>query len=135
VIGVKVYFLGDLINSAVVGGHGGATGISGTQVIAEEDRVVFCCSDSIFCLSVPDMRLLWQTKADDITCFQIFAYEDSYIVHGEMVISRLNHDGEILWQQGGGDIFTGSFILRKDYIMALDWNNTEYRFSYSGDIL
>lgn len=135
VVGIKVYLLDNLIGTAVVGAFGGATGIYETQVIVEEDRVVFCCSDSVFCLSVPDLKLLWETKAAGITCFEIYTYEGSYIMHGEMEISRLNHNGEIMWQQGGKDIFTGSFCLHKDYILAKDWNHTEYKISYDGVFL
>ncbi|MNR58665.1 hypothetical protein D3C85_1797170 [compost metagenome] len=74
------------------------------------------------------------------TCFEIHKYQDSYIVRGELEISRLNHDGKKLWQQGGADIFittTGEqiFELRPDYIVVNDFGNRLYQFDYDGNIL
>ena len=43
---------------------------------------------------------MWRTQADQATCFEIYKYEDSYIIHGEFEISRLDKDGKIIWQQG-----------------------------------
>jgi len=52
--------------------------------------------------------LQWKTKADVATCFEIFKYRSDYIVHGEMAISRLSADGDIIWQQSGADIFVST---------------------------
>ena len=94
-------------------------------------------SDTIFCLSIPDLNLLWHTKADTGTCFEIYKYQDSYIVHGELEISRLDRDGKILWQKIGSDIFTtldgeDNFVLTDNYILATDWENNKYKFDYNG---
>jgi hypothetical protein len=59
-------------------------------MIIEDKRLLICCSDSIFCLSIPDLTLLWRTRADEATCFEILKYQDSYIVHGELEILRLD---------------------------------------------
>jgi len=106
-------------------------------VILEDKRFLICCSDSIFCLSIPDLTLLWRTRADEATCFEIFKYQDSYIVHGELEISRLDQDGKITWKQGGADIFVTSdgrsgFEMTDDYIIAKDFQNRTYKFDYSG---
>jgi hypothetical protein len=57
-----------------------------------------------------------------------------------MEISRLNKDGEIIWQQGGADIFvtqdgTENFILNEESIVVKDWNNDIYRFDYDGRLI
>ena len=79
------------------------------------------------------MTLLWRTKADTATCFEIYKYQDRSIIHGELEISRLNIRGKILWQQISADIFTtldgeNNFLLTDNYILATDWENNKYKF-------
>jgi len=140
IIGIKLSYDEKYLTSAVIGATGGGTGIGGNSIIIENNRLLVCCSNSIFCLSIPDLALLWRRQADDATCFEIFKYQDSYIVHGELNISRLNKNGDVLWQQIGADIFTtlennGGFDLTKNYILATDWENRKYKFDYNGNII
>jgi hypothetical protein len=140
VIGIKLYYDEKQLTSAVIGATGGATGIGGNSTIIEYDRFLICCSDSIFCISIPDLALLWRRQADEVTCFEIFKYQDTYIVHGELNISRLNKNGEVLWQQSGADIFTtldgkDDFIVTENYILATDWENIKYKFDYDGNVV
>lgn len=128
------------IKSAVIGSHGGATGIHDNSVIIEKDRVLICCSDSIFCLSTPELDLLWKTRADQATCFEIFKHKECYIIHGELEISRLDYNGKILWRRSGADIFTtldgkDDFTIKDDYIFVRDFENNEYKFGFNGEIL
>ncbi|WP_205410085.1 hypothetical protein [Flavihumibacter solisilvae] len=139
-IGVKVFKGNNLIQSAIIGSIGGGTGIHSTSVIYENERLLICCSDSIFCLSIPDLILLWQTRADQATCFEIYKYQDNYIVHGELEISRLDVDGKILWQRSGADIFTTisgeqAFKLTDNLIIAKDFEDRVYKFDYDGNEL
>ncbi|WP_426326217.1 SMI1/KNR4 family protein [Pedobacter sp. R-06] len=140
IYGIKVFKNGTLIKSAAIGAIGGGTSIHETSTIIEDDRLLICCSDTIFCLSIPDLALLWRTQADGATCFEIYKYQDTYIIHGELEISRLDRDGKILWQQGGADIFVTtadeqSFELTKHFIMAKDFENRVYKFDYDGNNL
>jgi hypothetical protein len=135
--GIKVFKDDKLVKSAIIGSIGGGTGIHKNSVIYEDTRVLICCSDSIFCLSIPDLSLLWRTQADQACCFEIFKYQNDYIVHGELEISRLDKHGKILWQQSGADIFTTAsgehdFELTKDFIIATDFENKLYKFGYDG---
>jgi len=135
--GIKVFKDTELLKSSIIGSIGGGTGIHKTSIIYEDSRILICCSDSIFCLSVPDLQLIWRTEADQASCFEIYKYQDSYIVHGELEISRLDKDGKILWQQSGADIFTTisgrqDFELTEDFIMAKDFENRIYKFDYNG---
>ena len=139
IIGLKIYDdTKSLFKSAIIGSQGGGTTIHKTSYIVKENRIVICCSDTVFCLSIPDLDLYWKTKCDTATCFQIFKYKDDYIVHGELEISRLGSDGKILWQQGGEDIFVtlnsgkGDFVITPDYILATDWGNRKYKFDFDG---
>ena len=137
VFGIKIFQDYQFLKSAVIRSAGGKTKIQETSVIIETDRFLICCSDTIFCLSIPDLNLLWHTKADTGTCFEIYKYQDSYIVHGELEISRLDRDGKILWQKIGSDVFTtldgeDNFVLTDNYILATDWENNKYKFDYNG---
>jgi hypothetical protein len=89
-------------------------------------------------LSIPELDLLWQTQADQITCFGLYAYNDTYIVHGELGISRLDKDGKILWQKTGADIFTtlegeNIFEIADSYILVKDWEHRLYKFDFDGN--
>jgi len=135
--GIKIFEGDTLLKSAVIGSVGGGTAIHDTSTIIENDRFLVCCADTVFCLSVPDLTLLWQTIADQSTCFEIYKYHDSYIIHGELEISRLDKDGNILWQQSGADIFTtldgkDDFAITDKYILATDWENRKYKFDFDG---
>jgi hypothetical protein len=140
IYGIKIFQNDTLIKSAGIGSIGGGTAIHDTSTIIENARLLVCCSDTIFCLSIPDLTLLWRTQADQATCFEIYKYQDSYIVHGELEISRLDKDGKILWQQGGQDIWTtvegiDDFAVYDDYILATDWQYNRYKFDFHGKLI
>lgn len=139
-IGLKVFEDDVLVNSAIIGSDGGATGIHEHSQIIEKDRIVVCCSDTVFCLSIPELKLIWRTQVDQATCFGVFKYNDTYIVHGELEISRIGRNGEVLWQQSGADIFvtqssTNGFEITKEYIKATDWENRVYKFDFDGNVI
>jgi len=86
------------------------------------------------------LSLLWRTKADRATCFEIYKYQDSYIIHGELEIARLDKNGKILWQQSGSIIFTtldgkDNFIITDNYILATDWENRKYKIDFNGQLI
>ena len=76
-IGIKTYQNQIQLRSAIIGADGGGTGLHPHSIIIEKDRIVVCCADSVFCLSVPDLSLQWCTRADSATCFEIYSYHDS----------------------------------------------------------
>ena len=129
--GVFVLRDGVIVSSASICSSGGHTGIHPTCSIFEDNRILICCADSIFCLTVPELDLSWVTKADDATCWEIFNCKDGYIVHGELEISRIDKRGIIVWQFSGSDIFTtltgkDSFIINGNVIEAVDWNGIKF---------
>jgi len=140
-VAVKIYGDEELIKSSVFGASGGYTGVQKSSMIVDVHKITGCCCDTIFCLSVPELNLLWKTKADITTCFQIFKYQQDYIVHGEVEISRINEWGAIVWQKSGADIFVrlkgsgGDFLIADSYIFAKDWENREYKFDFDGNII
>lgn len=136
-IGLKIFENEELISSAIIGSIGGGTRIHDKSQIIEIDKLIICCSDSVFCLSIPYLNLLWKTQADQATCFEIYKLQDSFIVHGEMEITKLDSNGKILWQNSGADIFTtekgvDDFEITDSFIRATDWENRTYKFSFDG---
>lgn len=138
-VGVAIYKGDEQLKAVLACAGGGSTGVTDKTVIFEEDRLLFCCGDSVFCLSIPEMSLVWNVKCGPATCFELFAFENDYIIHGELEISRLNHDGKVVWRQSGADIFTtpegGDLVIAANYILATDWNYNIYKFDFDGNLI
>ncbi len=139
-IGMKIFENNVPIHSSIIISGGGATPITQNSYVLENDRIFICCGFSIFCLSIPNLKLEWKTKVDDITCFEIFKHNDDYIIHGELEISKINKNGEILWSNSGADIFVtlhgdNNLVLSENYISVKDYENRIYKFDYLGNDL
>jgi hypothetical protein len=67
------------------------------------------------------------------TCFGIH-WENgrgALISHGELEISRLSSEGNLLWQASGADVFSEGFRLLPAHIEAVDFKRTVYRLDYA----
>jgi len=118
--------------SACVCSSGGRTGVHPNCSILENDRLLVCCGNKVFCLRIPELDLLWETKADSATCFGIYKFGDSYIINGELEISRLDALGRALWKFSGSDIFItpvgkDDFRFEAGVIEAVDWSGQRFR--------
>lgn len=137
--GIKVFYEGQVIYSCIIKGSQGTTGVNQNSFMIDEDQLVICCSDTIFCLSLPDLDLMWKMQADPITCFQIFKQNDDYLVHGETQVTKLNKNGKIIWQFEGDDIFVSlddeSFRIENDSILLMDFSNRKYKIDFDGKII
>lgn len=129
----------ELVRSACLAASGGGTGPTYYSCLVDEDtRLLLCCGDQVFCLQLPELKLLWQTQADSSTCFGIKNLPNqTYIVHGELEITCLDLSGCILWQFSGGDIFTtlkGDNLMQVDEesITVKDWNEVVYKLDWEG---
>lgn len=138
--GIKIYKEG-LYKSAIVWATGGATGVASDSAIIDEENLLLCCCNKVFCLRLPDLELDWVIEADMATCFGIYQYKDSYIVHGELAISRISQNGKIQWKNGASDIFVNidhqgaTFQMQDEYIELMDWNGFRYKLFYDGKIV
>ena len=138
--GVKLLQDEILINDCIIIGSGGATGVHQNSSLVDNDRLLVCCCYTIFCLTLPDLKLKWKTQADQATCFQIFKQQDNYIVHGEMEVTKIDQDGQIKWKFGGADIFVSidneeEFKIDKDGILLTDFAKTKYKIDFDGKLL
>ncbi len=128
------------LHSVLLAGYAGTTDIHETSVatlVKDPTVLAVCVSNKVFGLGLPALGLLWETEADTATCFQIFNWRDGFIVHGELAITMLSHEGVIMWQFSGADIFvtTGStpaLELYKDTVVIRDWQGRTYSLNASG---
>jgi outer membrane protein assembly factor BamB len=138
--GVRLYKDGVIVKSCLIIATGGATTIHQRSSILDEDKLVVCCGDSVFCFSIPALDLVWNVKADQATCFNIVKNEDNYIIHGELQISKINKEGQILWEFSGSDIFVSlkgneEFIIENDGILLEDFEGTKYKIDFDGKLI
>jgi hypothetical protein len=127
----------EVVVSAILGGSRGITGVHPACGLVDNDNVLLCVSNNVYCLELPSLKLLWRTDADEATCFEICGIPDGYIVHGELRLSRLDKSGRVVWSRLGADIFTtpygkDEFEVADGVIKVLDWNGTLYRFDLDG---
>ena len=138
--GVKVFQDDKPIRSALLIAFDGEKGISINTAIFDNDKVLICCANQVFCLTVPDLQLVWHTKADEITCFQIFKLDDGYLVQGKVEITKLDKEGNIQWSQPMGEITMSPyrrvvFHILNDHIQVNSHENKEQlKIDYSGNL-
>lgn len=138
--GIKILDNDIEINNCIVIGSGGVTGVIEHSVLLDGDKILVCCCNTLFCLSVPGLELCWQTKADWATCFEVFKLDNDYLVHGELQISRIDSSGKIKWQFQGQDIWVclgnkNPFNITPDFIQLFDFCNKEYKIDFNGELL
>lgn len=117
----------------VVGAGGGCSTVHRHSALMIDDKLHLAVGDHVVCLSLDrPHRLLWSVRADAATCFGIHwnSHRSALISHGELEISRISTDGDLMWRTSGADIFTGDFRLLPDYIEAVDFNSSAYRLDY-----
>ncbi len=117
---------------ALFGGAGGATGIHKHSAELVGDNLFIAVGDSVLCLGIQPLTCKWRTKVDDATCFGVYSRGDfpALFCHGELQICRLSFGGEIEWETGGRDIFTGEFRMLPESIEVTDFEGRIYHLDY-----
>ena len=138
--GIRIYRDSQIIESCIIIGSGGAAGIHQNLFIIDNNRLLICCCDTIFNFKLPELELIWKTQADQATCFQIFKHKDEFIVHGELQVTKLDKDGNKIWEFGGTDIFVsidneGEFKIENDGILLTDFAKTKYKIDFDGNLI
>ncbi len=113
------------------------SGLDEHSAVCFERRLAVAVGSFVACIDVPTGELLWAKECDSATCFGIYVLADeaALIVHGELDITKLNTEGEMLWQSSGKDIFTGPFEIANDGIRSVDFYGNVYWIRLdSGDI-
>jgi outer membrane protein assembly factor BamB len=125
-----------IINSAIILASGGYAGPPGEgRYVIEDNFLIICCGDTLFSISLSELKLNWKVKIDDVTAFDINKMNNDYIIRGELAISRINKDGKIIWQKYGSDIFVRIddkfyFEIIDNNIFTISWDGRKYKFNY-----
>lgn len=135
--GIRVIESGIEKCSAILLENGGATGISENSFLIKKDRIYICCSDKVYCLNITDLSANWRKQFDIATCFGIYEFEDDFVIHGELQISRIDKNGNEKWTFGAKDIFVNpdgkkEFKINGDRIELTDWDGTKYELNSDG---
>jgi len=135
--GIRVYKANREINSALVCSSGGATTINPNSFVIKQNTLLVCCSNKVFSLGIPDLKLNWVKKLDTATCFGVYEFMDDFVVHGELLISKIDIEGLIAWQFGGKDIFLhphgeNAFSVVGNRIYLKDGDSNEYVLDWDG---
>lgn len=72
--------------------------------------------------------------------FEIYSYDDDYIIYGEVYILRLTSAMKVVWDFCARDIFiqpddSCSFALEEGRIILKDWLGWNYHLGYDGKII
>jgi hypothetical protein len=138
---IKVSIRGIIYKTAILMEARGATGIYSDAALIDGDCLIIRCSNQLYSLKLPDLEINWVTEPDSFTCFSIHQYHNSYIIHGEVSISRISRRGEILWSYSGADIFVSiynygpEFKMNENDIELTDFNGSKYKIDYDGNTL
>ena len=116
------------IRSCLLSTGGGASGVHDHTAIIHGCNCIIAVGPYMASIAVPKLELHWATQTDDATCFGVYesSSHDCLLSHGELLIARLTHDGTIVWQAGGADIFTNGFKLDGDVIRVTDFYDRDY---------
>lgn len=136
--GIIVSKNGKEISSAILCEVGGATTVHEHSFAVAHDTIFMCCGDKVYSLGLPFLELQWIQQLDTATCFGIYTFNDDFIIHGELQISRINQRGEVQWSFGARDIFVlqdGSKAISIDNnrIYLKDWEGYEYILDSNGN--
>ena len=137
---IKVFKDEEFINSAIICGSSGATGIHDNSAVIVGNDLLICCADKVFSLSLPNLELNWMKRIDVACCFQIFKNDIGIFVHGELAANRIDGNGNIVWSVEFGDILVtadgeNEFIMHENFIEITDWNKTKYKVDFNGNFI
>jgi hypothetical protein len=114
----------------------------GDTVLIEGNRLYVCADNSLLCLELPNLELVWSTEVDWAPCINIYRLEDDFVIRGEVSISRIDKNGNIKWQFRGADIFvnlndddTPELEIKPDHLSLTDFNGTKYKVGFDGTLL
>jgi hypothetical protein len=135
--GIKISRVGQIISSAIICETGGATEIHDNSFLIKDDKLLICCSDTVYSFKLPSLTLNWKKELDQATCFSVYPFKDDFIVHGELEIKRIDKNGQVKWSFSAKDIFvtqdgSESIKLTTDKIELTDWDGDKYTLNEHG---
>ncbi len=119
----------DVIASRLLVAQGGCSSVHPHSAFVRGDTCFVAVGAFVCALALPELQLLWYTRADSATCFGVYDAPEygSLISHGELEIARLGYAGNMLWASSGADIFTEGFELHDHHAEAIDFYGARHR--------
>lgn len=116
---------------AVFGAAGGCSGVHARSGVIVSGRLYLAVGDHLACFDPQVQDLVWARQVDEATCFGVYCgeRENAIFCHGELTVSRLDRQGNLVWSASGADIFTGEFVLDSAGVHVRDFNGRKYSFS------
>ncbi|MCQ6957984.1 hypothetical protein [Mucilaginibacter aquariorum] len=138
--GVRVIKNDTETSSALVCSDGLSTTVHPTSYVIKNDIIFLCCGRHVYALDIPVLQLKWFKELDPATCIEIYSFEDGFIIHGEISISRVTLAGEIKWEFSARDIFVNlnghkEFEITGGQIKLVDFENYEYILDANGKVI
>lgn len=135
--GIRVRLADKEVASALISEVGGATTIHNKSFVIADNSLLICCCDKVYSLNLPDLSKNWSKRIDPDTCFGIYSFDNDFIVHGELCITRIDKNGNEKWQFGAQDIWVTpdgkeSFSIQGDKIFLTDWEGYKYILDKNG---
>lgn len=112
------------------------------NILQIKDCVYFCSGKYVCKWNITLRELQWRVELDQSVCFTLESIENdkNIIVSGELILTKIDLDGHILWHYSGSDILVtvkgqvGAEIL-EDKIHVLDWNNILHILDFEGNLI
>lgn len=138
--GIRITKDGAELASAIICEIGGYTTIHDNSFAITNDTILICCCDKIYSVSIPELKINWKKRFDPATCFAIHPFQDDFIIHGELQITRINREGNEKWKFIAGDIWVTpdgkeSIELTDSRIKLTDWEGYVYELDSNGQEL
>lgn len=135
--GIRVKLADVELASAIICEVGGGTTIHNKSFIVSEDALLICCCDKVYSLELPNLSINWFKRLDPGTCFGIYQFDNDFLIHGELQITRININGNEKWTFRARDIFVTSdgnksFAIQADKILLIDWEGYRYTLDKNG---
>lgn len=102
------------------------------------DRLVIAKFNTVYMLDLLNGNISYKEFKDMAGACALYKIDDGYIIHGEAVVVKLDHDINEKWTYSGADIFasvTGkvAFTLLEDRIELYDFEDNHYVIDLNGD--
>ena len=138
---LKILNDGLICKNILINGLGKFTPVQEHSYAYDKQHLLICCGNKIFGLKFPELTLDWVMQSDPVACHQIVKISNGFIIHGELLISKINIFGEMEWQLEFDDIIgdiidnPSCFIVHKDYIEIHDLSDHVYFINFEGRLL
>lgn len=130
------------IKKTFIANTGSHTPLTADSMLHKNEAIYFCSGKYVCKWDIIKMALNWCIELDFCTCFtlQFLENENSILVSGESDLSKIDLNGNILWQYSGSDIFVteqgknGAQVI-ENKIYITDWNNILYVLDFEGNLV